>query len=109
MLSIINHKDKVDFILNFLRNKDNKHYLIIIGKSGTGKTSALNEALDKSNEIDNIYIWNKGKNPYLINFNCVNTLHIFIRYEEDNLVKCLQNEFDCVTAQFEEDDTINVF
>lgn len=109
MLSIRNHKDKVDFILNFLRNKDNnKYYLIIIGKSATGKTSALNEALDKSNEIDNIYIWNKGENPYLINFNCVKTLHIFIRYEEDNLVKCLQNEFDCVAVQFEEDEDLMI-
>lgn len=99
MQTISNHEAKVDFIYNFLLNAS-KNFLIIIGKGGTGKTSALNEAIDKSNEIDNIYVWNEGENPHLINFNSVNTLHIFIRRQDDNFVKCLQNEFDCLTAKF---------
>ena len=109
MRTIRNHKAKVDFIYRFLLNsssdsQDPKHYLIIIGKGGTGKTTTLNEALDKSNELDNIHIWNEGEKPYLINFNSANDLHIFIRQEDDNFVKCLQNEFDCVTIKFEADD-----
>jgi hypothetical protein len=118
MRTIRNHKAKVDFIYRFLlngssdsqdqnnSNHDPKYYLIIIGKGGTGKTTALNEALDKSNELDNIHIWNEGEKPYLINFNSTNDLHIFIRQEDDNFVKCLQNEFECVTVQFETDDLI---
>jgi Cdc6-like AAA superfamily ATPase len=114
MHTIRNHKAKVDFIYRFLLNgssdsqdqDDTKYYLIIIGKGGTGKTTALNEALDKSNELDNIHIWNEGEQPYLINFNSSNNLYIFIRHEDDNFVKCLQNEFDCVTVQFEADDLI---
>jgi len=116
MRTIRNHKAKVDFIYRFLlngssdsqdqnnSNHDPKYYLIIIGKGGTGKTTTLNEALDKSNELDNIHIWNEGEKPYLINFNSANDLHIFIRHENDNFVKCLQNEFDCVTVKFEADD-----
>lgn len=108
MRTIRNHKAKVDFIYKFLLNgssdsQDPKHYLIIIDK-GIGKTSALNEALDKSNELDNIHIWNEGEKPYLIKFNSANDLYIFIRHEDDNFVKCLQHEFDCVTVKFEADD-----
>lgn len=109
MHTIKNHTEKVDFIYSFLKGgiENEAFYLIIIGEGGSGKTTALNEALNMSNEIHNIHIWNQGEKPYIIiSENSLANQWIFIRREVDNFTKCLQNEFICATVKFEKEKEI---
>lgn len=92
MITLENHKDKVEFIESFLHS-DIRH-LIIVGPTKSGKSACLNEVLKNYRSDEGIYIWNYGSD--IVRWGDVTSFDklIIIRLSEDTLTDSLKQEWN---------------
>lgn len=90
---IRDHACKVSKILSFLEEDPavGIHVLLLTGVGGTGKTSALQEALHLfpfTEEAWNIIIWNQGEAPGYCRFHhtCAPNKWVVIRFDGDDMM-----------------------
>lgn len=103
--SFVKNDDKVEFIYKFvadLEKHDTDCFLVIVGACATGKSHALNAAIDRLEKEAKPYrvmVWNEQERPYYresknskLGADC--TAWIMIRRQEDALSVAFQNEWN---------------
>lgn len=91
---IAEHASKVSAILKFLEedSDDGVHMLLLSGAGGTGKTSALREAVERlgpaTDESCNIMVWNQGEVPYYFRFSHTSApvKWVIVRWDGDDAI-----------------------
>jgi hypothetical protein len=108
-LVIVNHAEKVSFLMNYLENVEDD--LIIIGPGGSGKTATINEAFDNLLEKDsdiaiNFILWNQSEIMKTYRNSDVDFGYklVSVRWSNDELVNALcQDKPNTIVVYFEPD------